>query len=117
MQAREAKDERMVLTWGEGGYSPRISDEYIQLPKVPKHALHSAPHALDVAHVRSKHEHIHARHSSNDDVPRLTKGILGARNNRNRSARARILQRRLAPNATRCARDEDDFAAVGPRGI
>jgi hypothetical protein len=106
-----------ILTWGERGYSACIGDEYIQLPKVPKHVLHSAPHALDIAYIRSEHEHIRARHCSNDQVPRLVESLPAARYDGNRSAGTRVLQRCLAPNAARCARDEDDFSAVEPRGI
>ena len=88
-----------VLTWNKRGDRARISNEYIQLPKALEHALHSDPDALHIAHVRSEHKHIRARHGSDDQVPRLAKGIPGARDDRNRSARARILQRGLAPEA------------------
>lgn len=89
---------RVVLTWGAGGYCARIGNEYIQLPKVPKHALHSGPHALEVELVRSKHEHVRARHGSNDYVPRLAQGTLGAHGDRNRSVRTAARSHRLAPN-------------------
>lgn len=106
-----------VLTRNERGDRARISDEYIQLPKALEHALHSDPDALHVAHVRSEHKHIHARHGSDDQVPCLVEGIPGARHDRNRSARPRVLQRGQAPEATRSARDKDDLSIVGPRGV
>ena len=82
-----------------------------------KHALHSAPHALHVAHVRDNNEHIRARHGRNDYVPRLVQGIPRARDDCNRSPRARIVQRSLAPDAARCACDEDDLSAEGLGGV
>ena len=109
--------KREVLTWRKCGNGARISDEYIKLPKAPKHALHSAPHGLYVAHVRSKNEHIRARHVRENQVFRLFEGIPGACQDCHRSARTRILQRSLAPDATRCARDENNFSAVGLGGI
>ena len=82
-----------------------------------KYALYGGPHALYIAYVRSEHEHIRARHGSDDYLLRLVEGIPAARHDRDRSTRACVLQRRLAPNAARCARDEDNFATVGPRGV
>ena len=113
----QTKEEMWSVTWGEHGYSTRIGDEYVQLAKVLKHVLHSAPHALEIAHIRSEHEHIRARHGGNDQVPRFVKGLPGARYDGNRSARTRVLPRSLAPNTARCTRDEDDFSAVEPGGV
>ena len=107
----------VVLTRRECGDRARISDEYIQLSKVPKHALHSATHAFHVTHVHNEHEHISAGHDGDDHVPRLVEGVPGARHDRNRSAGTRVLQCSLAPDAARCARDEGDFSAVGPGSV
>lgn len=117
MQTKKETGDGAILTRGERSYSACIGDEYIQLPKVLKHVLHSVPHALDIAHIRSEHEHIRARHISNDQVPRLIESLSAARYDGKRSARTRVLQRCLAPDAARCARDKDDFSAVETRGI
>ena len=79
------------LTRSKRGYSARIGDEYIQLPKAAKHAVHSAPYTFYITHVRREHEYICVRHSSSDYVPRLVQGIAGACHNCNRSTRTRVL--------------------------
>src|SRR6266403_1600067 len=84
---------RAVLTRGEQGNSSRIGDEYIQLPKVTKYAVHSVPYALYITHVRS------------------------TCHNRNRGTRTRILKRSFAPDAARSARNENNFSVVRLRGV
>ena len=97
------------LTRCERGYSARVSDEYIELPKAPQHAPHGVPRALDVTHVRRDHKHFRTvcagGDGGGDRVSRLCEGVRGPRDDRHGRARARVLQRGLAPDATRGARD------------
>ena|SRR6266436_2629903 len=108
---------RAVLTRGEQGNSSRIGDEYIQLPKVTKYAVHSVPYALYITHVRSTDEHIRARYGRNDYFLRLDEAIPSACHNRNRGTRTRILKRSFAPDAARSARNENNFSVVRLRGV
>jgi hypothetical protein len=105
------------LTRSERGYGARVGDEYIELPKPPQHAPHSVPCTLDVTDIRREHEHLRIGRGGSDRVAGFDECICGACDDRNGRTRARVLQRRLAPDAARGARDEHDFAAVGPRRV
>lgn len=82
-----------------------------------KYAVHNGPHALYITHVRRERDYIRARHSRNDNILRLVQDVAGTCHDRNGSTRTRVLQRRFAPDAARSPRDENDFSAVGLRGV